>query len=207
MRQSNRTSSILLLWLGVCAFSWAGETPVSKETTAPGTTVHRGDKEFHLQGSGLEVGKALPEAVLTDGSLKDSNTKNSIGKKVLLISVVPSIDTPVCEKQTHILSEEGKDLPDSVERLTISRDLPFAQKRFAKESGLENITYLSDFKEASFGKATGLLLEDLGLLARGAIVVDKNGVVRYFQIVPELTHLPDMETAFKKAKEVAGKDK
>jgi thiol peroxidase len=115
---------------------------------------------------------------------------------ILLLSIVPSIDTKVCEAQTHYLGEQGADLPSGILRVTISRDTPFAQKRFAGEAGLNNITYLSDYRDASFGRATGLLQEDSMLLARAVIIADRKGIVRYIQIVPELAHLPDMETAF-----------
>ena len=89
-------------------------------------------------------------------------------------------------------------------RITISRDLPFAQNRFAEEARLEDLMYYSDYKDAGFGKSTGLLVDGLMLLARSVIVVDREGVVRYIQVVPEMTHLPDMEAAFAKAGELAG---
>lgn len=86
---------------------------------------------------------------------------------------------------------------------TNSRDTPFAQKRFAKESKLTEVQYLSDYKQGDFGKSTGLLTEGLMLLARSVILVDKEGIVRYIQVVPEMTHLPDMERAFARAIELA----
>jgi thiol peroxidase len=122
---------------------------------------------------------------------------------ILFLSIVPSLDTPVCEEQTHYLGEKGDMLPGSVKRITISRDTPFAQKRFAKEAKLSNIQYLSDYKQGDFGKSTGLLTEGLMLLARSVILVDKEGIVRYIQVVPEMTHLPDMERAFARAIELA----
>jgi len=122
---------------------------------------------------------------------------------VLFLSIVPSIDTAVCEEQTHYLGEQGDKLPPQVKRITISRDTPFAQKRFAREAKLEDIQYLSDYKEGAFGRSTGLLVDDLMLLARSVIIVDRDGKVRYIQVVPEIIHLPDMETAFQKATELA----
>lgn len=119
--------------------------------------------------------------------------------KVLIISVVPSIDTKVCEEQTHYLGEHGTNLPAAIERITISRDTPFAQKRFSEAAKLLNVTFLSDYRDGSFGKATGLLIDDSMLLARSVIVVDQKGIVRYIQVVPELSHLPDLEAAFLKA--------
>ena len=86
-----------------------------------------------------------------------------------------STDTPVCEEQTHYLGEQGGKLPASVRRIVISRDTPFAQKRFAKEAHLENLQYLSDYKTGAFGQATGLLIENLTFLARSIIIVDRQG--------------------------------
>ncbi len=122
---------------------------------------------------------------------------------VLFLSIVPSLDTPVCEGQTHYLGEEGKRMPPAIKRITISRDTPFAQTRFAKEAKLTEIQYLSDYKDGSFGRSTGLLIDGLMLLARAVILVDKQGIVRYVQVVPELTHLPDMEKAFDQAAELS----
>ncbi len=97
------------------------------------------------------------------------------------------------------MGEEGDRVPHEVQRITISRDTPFAQKRFAREAKLTDIRYLSDYKEGDFGRSTGLLMDGFMLLARTVILVDKHGVVRYIQVVPEMTHLPDMEEAFRKA--------
>src|SRR5690606_24532079 len=106
-----------------------------------------------------------------------------------ILSIVPSVDTKVCEEQTHILGETPNVNP-KVELITISRDLPFAQKRFATDANLENVTYLSDYKGGDFGKKTGLYIEDNGLLARAVVVLDGEGKVRYFQVVPDIATLP-----------------
>ena len=90
-----------------------------------------------------------------------------------------------------------------MERITISRDLPFAQKRFAAERKLDHVRFLSDYKEGAFGRSTGLLQEDSQLITRSVIVVDQEGIVRYIQVVPEVTHLPDMERAFEEAAKLA----
>ena len=117
-----------------------------------------------------------------------------------MVSVVPSIDTAVCEKQTHILSEENGGLDQTANLVTISRDLPFAQKRFAKAAHMENILFLSDYRTAEFGKAAGLLIDESRLLARAVMVLDRQGVVRYLEIVPDLGQLPDMHKAFEFAR-------
>jgi thiol peroxidase len=135
-------------------------------------------------------------------TMKDVDLSQEKGS-VLFLSIVPSVDTKVCEAQTHFLGEEGDKLSKEVRRITISRDTPFAQKRFATEAKLTDIQYLSDYKEGSFGRANGLLLDGLMLLARSVILVDKKGIVGYIQVVPEITHLPDMEKAFQTAIELA----
>jgi thiol peroxidase len=152
------------------------------------------------------MGKPLPAVTLVEATtMKEVSLSRERGK-VLFLSIVPSLDTRVCDVQTHYLGEQGDKLPQGVQRITISRDTPFAQKRFAREAKLTDIRYLSDYKEAAFGRSTGLLMDGYKLLARSVILVNKRGVVRYIQVVPEMTHLPDMEEAFRKAIQLAKED-
>ena len=146
---------------------------------------------------GLEVGKPLPVARMTNLKMKEETLGGPTGR-VRLISSLPSLDTPVCEVQTHQLSESAQ-LAPSVEKITLSADLPYAQRRFAEESKLENVNYLSDYRYSEFGDKTGLRLERNGLLARALIVVDGQGIVRYFQIVPEILKLPNLKRAVEAA--------
>ncbi len=172
---------------------------VNKDSVEPGSKISMKGNPLSLMGTPIIVGKPLPSAVLTEAK-QMKNVDLSMEKgSVLFLSIVPSIDTAVCEAQTHYLGEEGDRLPPSIQRITISRDTPFAQKRFAKEADLEDIRYFSDYKEGEFGRSAGLLIDDLRLLARTVILVDKQGIVRYIQVVPELTNLPDMEAAFEQA--------
>ncbi len=152
-----------------------------------------------LMGDSLQVGQTLPEINLPDRSLKMIGLKSLTGK-VTLLSVVPSLDTPTCEEQTHILSEKNEGLDQTARLITISRDLPFAQKRFAKNAKIENILFLSDYRDAAFGHASGLLIEENRLLARAVLVLDRKGTIRYLEIVPDLAQLPDMKKAFDFAK-------
>lgn len=172
----------------------------------PGSTVpFKGDR-ISLLGSPISMGSSLPSVALVDAmTMKDVNLSPERGT-VLFLSLVPSLDTSVCEVQTHYLGEEGDRLPDSVKRITISRDTPFAQKRFTEEAKLSDIRYLSDYKQGEFGQSTGLLLDGLRLLARAVILVDKQGVIRHIQVVPEITHLPNMENASEKAIQLAMED-
>lgn len=186
-----------------CGFFKPAKPPVNKGSVEPGSAVSRGGKSFALLGTPIAIGKPLPSVKLVDAMTgKDVDLSEEKGR-ILLLSIVPSIDTKVCEAQTHYLGEEGSRMGDDVERITISRDTPFAQKRFFEEAKLTNIRFLSDYKEGQFGRATGLLIEESRLLARSIIVVDRQGVVRYIQVVPEISNLPDMDAAFEKARALA----
>ena len=158
-----------------------------------------------LMGEPLQVGQTLPEVSLPDLSLTRVDLKSLKGK-ITILSVVPSLDTPTCEEQTHILSEKNGGLDQTVRLVTLSRDLPFAQKRFAKEAKINNILFLSDYRDAGFGNASGLLIEENRLLARAVMVLDGDGVIRYLEIVPELSQLPDMHTVFDFAKALKTKE-
>ncbi len=169
-----------------------------------GHTVLFHGKPLGLSGTGIKVGDSLREVQLTqmtETGLSPIALTDTKGKgKVRIISVVPSLDTPVCEEQTHYLSEKNKGLDKMVELVTISVDTPFAQKRFSKEAKIANVTFLSDYRNAEFGKAYGLFINDLHILARTVMVVDANNTVRYVQVTPELVQLPDLEKAFAVAK-------
>jgi len=194
-------SSIILLTFG-CATPQP-KIPMDWASSQPGTQVSYRGNPVKLLGSPISVGKPLPSVEVVDAmSMKDVDLSKERGS-VLILSIVPSLDTPVCEEQTHYLGEKGDRLPGSVRRIVISRDTPFAQKRFAKEAKLMDLQYLSDYKQGDFGRSAGLLTEGLMLLARSVIIVDKEGTVRYIQVVPEMSHLPDMEKAFEKATELA----
>jgi len=194
-------SFVMLLSFG-CATSQP-KIPMDWASSQPGTQVSFRGNPVRLLGSPISVGRPLPSVEVVDAmSMKDVDLSKEKGS-ILLVSIVPSLDTAVCEAQTHYLGERGDRLPKSVKRVVISRDTPFAQKRFAKEAKLTDLQYLSDYKQGDFGKSTGLLTDGLMLLARSVIIVDRAGTVRYIQVVPEMSHLPDMEKAFEKAAELA----
>lgn len=196
-------AALFVIGLNGCALHSVPEIPTSTETVAAGSTVTRGGNTQNLTGDGVSVGEPLPNIKLTDRNMQLRSLDELRGRTVLL-SIAPSLDTQVCERQTHLLGEaDDKDLPEEVVRVHISRDLPFAQSRFATHTGFENIFYLSDYKSAEFGRGTGLLLEDLRLLARAVMVIDGEGTIRYLQVVPEVSHLPDMDKAFAAAREIA----
>ena len=146
----------------------------------------------------LRIGDIAPDFTLVDNGLK-TVTLQDTGNHVRIISVVPSLDTPVCDAQTKRFNEEASKLPD-VDILTVSMDLPFAQARWQRAAKAKDMIFLSDYKTGEFGQSTGLLIAPLHLLTRTVIVTDKNGVIRYMQIVPEITELPDMDAAMAAAK-------
>ena len=161
------------------------------------------DTEVTSTDTAIKVGDPLRDVKLVQTDLSLTSVTDTKGKgKVRIISVVPSLDTKVCEQQTHYLSEKNKGLDKMVELITISVDTPFAQKRFSEEAKIHNVTFLSDYRGVDFGKAHGLFLKDPHLLTRAILVVDKNNVVRYLQVTPELAQLPDMEEAFRFARKL-----
>jgi thioredoxin-dependent peroxiredoxin len=173
--------------------------PIAHGSAAAGDghTIFFKGSPLALSGTGIKVGDPLRSVKLTRTDLSLINVVDTAGKgKVRIISVVPSLDTKVCEQQTHFLSEKNKGLDKMVELITVSIDTPFAQKRFAEEAGINNVTFLSDYRNADFGKSYGLFLTDPHLLARAILVVDAKNIVRYLQITPDLGQLPDMDEAF-----------
>lgn len=164
-----------------------------------GQTVTLKGKALELEGFGVRTGDQLRDVQLTARDLSRVNIAGTKGR-VRIISIVPSLDTKVCEQQTHYLSERNNGLDRSVELITVSIDTPFAQDRFAKEAKIGNVTFLSDYRGGEFGKTYGLLVKDPHILARTVMVVDENNVIRYMQITPELAKLPDMEAAFRAAR-------
>jgi thiol peroxidase len=177
--------------------------PVADGTTAAGeghSVLFKGSP-LMLSGSGIKVGDQLRDVKLTQTDMTQVNIVETKGKgKVRIISVVPSLDTKVCEQQTHILSEKSKGLDKMVELITVSIDTPFAQKRFADEAKIANVTFLSDYRGGDFGKTYGLFLKEPHILARAVLIVDAANKVRYLQVTPELAQLPDMDEAFKVAR-------
>jgi thiol peroxidase len=197
-------TTVCIILLGACTSR--EEIPMTRDSVQPGTEVTFKQIPHKLVGTPIAVGQALPSVTLVDARTMKEVDISQIEGIVLFLSIVPSLDTAVCEEQTHILGEEGDKLPQDVRRIVISRDTPFAQQRFAKEANLEELRYLSDYKAGAFGRASGLLMDGLMLLARSVVLVDQEHVVRYIQVVPEVTTLPDMEKAFEEAVRLARAD-
>lgn len=154
-----------------------------------------------LPNTEVKVGDQAPEFTVLSNGLEPVSLKDTSGK-VRLVSVVPSLDTGVCSDQTKRFSEEATSLGDNVEVLTISADLPFAQKRWTDINKVDSITTLSDHRDLSFGEAYGVTMEELRLLARSVFVLDENDKVTYVEYVSEGTDHPDYEKALQAVKEL-----
>ncbi|MFH2045347.1 MAG: thiol peroxidase [Pseudomonadota bacterium] len=149
-----------------------------------------------LVGQSLNVGDKAPDFEVTDNDMKAASLSSFSGK-VCIISSVPSLDTPVCDMETRRFNTEAGKLGNDVVILTISMDLPFAQKRWCGAAGVDKVITLSDHMNASFGKAYGVLIKELRLLARAVFVVDKKGIIQYIQIVKEIADEPDYDAVIK----------
>ncbi|WP_305731374.1 thiol peroxidase [Trichlorobacter ammonificans] len=145
---------------------------------------------FTLLGPALKVGDRAPDFSVVDTALAPVSLASSAGK-IRIISAVPSLDTPVCDTETRRFNQEAANLPDNVVLLTISLDLPFAQKRWCGAAGIDRVVTLSDYRDRSFGLNYGVLIKELLLLSRCIFIVDATDTIRYVQQVPEVTQEPD----------------
>ena len=144
-----------------------------------------------LVGPELKVGDKAPDFTSAANDLSSADLKSLCAGKVCVLSAVPSLDTPVCDRETRRFNEEAGKFGADVKVVTISMDLPFAQKRWCAAAGIENVQTVSDYKDASFGTAYGVLIKEFRLLSRTVFVLDKKGMIRYIQRVPEVTSEPD----------------
>lgn len=154
-----------------------------------------------LEGRELGVGEAAPDVELTDNDLNPVRISSYRGK-VLIISSVPSLDTPVCDMETRRFNEEAGKLGEDVVIVTVSLDLPFAQKRWCGAAGVDKVITLSDYRERAFGEKYGVLIKELKLLARCVFVVDKEGIIQYIQLVSEVTREPDYDAVLEAARKL-----
>ncbi|NOU80860.1 thiol peroxidase [Paenibacillus sp. LMG 31459] len=147
-----------------------------------------------LVGPELKAGDSAPAFVVSKNLLEDASLGDYAGK-IKLISVVPSLDTGVCDAQTRRFNSEAAGLGDDVVILTISTDLPFAQARWCGAAGIDSVITLSDHKETSFGQAYGVLIKEFRLDMRSIFVVDKNDKLAYVEYLGEMAEHPDYEAA------------
>lgn len=152
-------------------------------------------------GEPVVEGELLPKFRLSGVDLADV-TNDTFKGKVLIISVVPSLDTPVCSIQTKRFNQEAANLGSNVEILTVSLDLPFAQKRWCGAEGVTKVRTASDYKHRTFGEGFGTYIKELGLLTRAVFVADKDGRVRYVEYVSEVTNEPDYTAVLEAVKKL-----
>lgn len=163
--------------------------------------VTMGGNPVTLIGKEIKVGDKAPDFTVLTNDLTPYTLKDA-GDKIKIISVVPSLDTGVCELQTINFNQAASELGDDVLILTISVDLPFAQKRFCGAKGIDRVITLSDHKDLSFGLNYGFVMEEHRLLARGIVVLDRDNTVRYVEYVKEVTTHPDYDKALEAVKKL-----
>lgn len=163
-------------------------------------------KPLTLIGNEVKVGDKAPDFVAIYKNLNEVKLSHFKGK-IKLISVTPSLDTPVCDLQVRTFNQKASLLPEDVVILNISMDLPFAISRFCTNAGIDRIIVLSDHKDASFGLNYGVLIKELRLLARSVFIIDKDDTIRYIEIVPEITNHPDYEKALEEVQKLIHEEK
>ena len=176
----------------------APQTKPQKETpmTQPAASVTMKGNPVTLSGRSVNVGDAAPGFVAVDTDMKPVKLSDYRGK-VVVLAAVPSLDTSVCSRETHRFNQEAAKLGGDVAILVVSMDLPFAQKRWCGAEGVSAVKTLSDHREAAFGRAYGVLMGDLRLLARAVFVVGRDGRVVYKELVKEVSSEPDYDAALR----------
>lgn len=193
-----RTLPCLLIF-AACS---GGSCPTDDKRPERTDLIKRGSGPLTLIGKTLDVGDVMPDASLADGKLAPIQL-GALKGKLIVLSVVPSIDTRVCETQTHKVNDAMSQFPAGTEFFTVSRDLPFAQTRFAEEAVIK-MKMGSDYLGGSFGKAFGLDVKETGLLARSVWVIGADGKVAYREIVEDQGTEPDYDALIAAAKRAAG---
>ncbi|MDO4661586.1 MAG: thiol peroxidase [Tissierellia bacterium] len=160
-----------------------------------------GDADITLLGDELKVGDKAPDFTATKKTLEEFNSKDLDGK-IRIYSVVPSIDTSVCEIQTTKFNQEATNLDEDVVVITISNDLPFALDRFCSAKGIDKVETVSDYKDLDFGMKYGVVMQEFRLLNRSVFVVDRDNTIKHVEYVHQNTQLPDYKKAIEKAKEL-----
>lgn len=154
-----------------------------------------------LVGEELKVGDRAPDVEVLNNDLAPVKLSSFKGK-IVIVASVPSLDTPICDLETRRFNQEAEALGQDVVVATISMDLPFAQKRWCGAAGVDRVMTFSDHREASFGEAYGVLIQELRLLARAIFIIDRDGVIKDIQIVKEVAEEPDYDAVLAKVKEI-----
>ena len=154
-----------------------------------------------LVGNEIKVGDTAPDATLLDGDLNPV-TLSSLRGKVCVLAAVPSLDTPICDVEARRFNQEAAALGGDVQIVVVSVDLPFAQKRWCGAAGVDKVKVVSDYMAAEFGQKYGVLIKEVHLLARSIFVIDRDGTVKYTQMVSENGDEPDYEPVIEAAREL-----
>ncbi len=173
-----------------------------KEAAKRAVTLH--GNPMTLAGDEIKPGMPAPDFKVVDNNLTPMKFLRTYKGKVVIISSVPSLDTPVCDMETRRFNKEAESLDPDIHIITVSMDLPFAQKRWCAAAGVTRVQTFSDYQKGDFGKAWGVLIKDLRLLARAVFIVDREGVVKYAQLVPEVGQEPDYAETLAALKTIAG---
>jgi thiol peroxidase len=170
---------------------------MTNTTERPGAVLFRGNPAT-LVGPELKAGQKAPDFGLVTGDMKRFSVADATdgGKRNALLIVVPSLDTPVCSIETSTFHKRLAEIPEGTAAFIVSLDLPMAQKRWSTENEATGLQYLSDFREHTFGASYGVLLKDLGLLARSLFVIGKDGTLKFAKIVPDVATEPDYDETF-----------
>lgn len=160
-----------------------------------------GGNPVTLVGNELKIGDDAPDVEVMDNDLNSVKLSTFKGK-VAVVAAVASLDTSTCDVETRRFNQEMGKLGDDVAGITVSMDLPFAQKRWCGAAGVETVKTFSDHRTAAFGEAWGVLMKELRLLARAVFVVDRDGDIRYIELLGEVGDEPDYDAALKAVKEL-----
>src|SRR5579872_3092574 len=166
----------------------------------PGATIMRGNP-LTLVGPELHEGEKAPDFDVVSDTLQPVNLEKT-GHSVRIFSVIPSLDTPVCDAQTRRFNQEAAKLP-GVDIYTVSMDLPFAQKRWCGAYGIDKVKMLSDHKSGSFGESYGTLIKDLRIESRAIFVLDKDNTIKHVEYVKEVAEHPNYDAALTAARSLA----
>jgi len=158
-------------------------------------------KPLTLVGDSLKVGDSAPDFTLVDSELNEKTLKY-FDEKVKIISVTPSLDTPTCDAQVKRFNKEAVNMGKNIVIINVSLDLPFALSRFCSVNSIKNVLTLSDYRGATFGLSYGTLIKELHLLTRAIFILDKENIIRYIEIVPEVSGHPDYERCLQELKEI-----
>ncbi|WP_425451840.1 thiol peroxidase [Candidatus Colwellia aromaticivorans] len=204
MKLSTLTKLLFILFFtpNVLMFN-AHAKPVSQSTlTQTQDLVKANDKYVTLLGTQINIGDEAPNFKVVDKNFTPVHLSD-FKEQTLLISVVPSLDTGVCSLQTKRFNEEAAKLPKNITILTISNDLPFAQKHFCKVENVDLVKVLSDSVWRNFGESYGLIIKDMGLLTRAIFIIDSQGIVKYKELVANISQHPNYENALTAVKDIA----